>query len=80
MSILKGKKDDNISFQEAILKEMQASRPILPQVYEQPQEVNDPQDINFANYVVSLMRNIPKKQKTVLQSEIISKIVEYTDD
>lgn len=78
MFILKGKKDE-LSFQEAILAEMQASRPIPPQTYEQPQEP-DNEDSSFAKYVVNLMKHIPKKKKIVLQSEFISQLVHYIDD
>lgn len=78
MSILKGKRDD-LSFQEAILNEMKASRPIPPQLYEQPQEVDD-EDTSFARYITNIMKHIPKKKKIVLQSEFISKLVQYIED
>jgi len=78
MSILKGKRDD-LSFQETILNEIQASRPIPPKPYEEPQEIDD-EDTSYAKYIVNIIKNIPKKKKIVLQSEFISKLVQYIDD
>lgn len=78
MYILKGKNDTS-SFQEAILNELIASKPIQPQTYEQPQEA-DNEDTSIAKYVVNLMKHIAKKKKIALQSEFISKLVQYIDD
>ncbi|CAI6366634.1 unnamed protein product [Macrosiphum euphorbiae] len=73
------RKRDESSFQEGTVNEIQASRKIPPQPYEQPQEA-DNEDTSFAKYIINIMKHIPKKQKIVLQSEIISNLVQYIDD
>eukprot|EP00102_Acyrthosiphon_pisum_P018532 XP_016655742.1 PREDICTED: zinc finger MYM-type protein 1-like [Acyrthosiphon pisum] len=68
------RKRDVLSFQEAILNEIQTSRPIPQQPYEQPQEA-DNENTSFAKYIINIM-----KQKIILQSEIISKLVQFIND
>lgn len=69
-------KKNDLSFHESILRELQESRPIPPPA---PSPECQSEDMNFAKYLVDLMKDLPRKRKVALQSEFIARVVEYIE-
>ncbi|CAI6363325.1 unnamed protein product [Macrosiphum euphorbiae] len=65
------KRSNNDSIEESILNELRQSRPILPLSTESKAD----EEKHFGNYLVSLIKNIPKKKKMALQAEIINRVI-----
>lgn len=61
-------------FQRDLLNELKMSRPKLPE----PNEEHDP-DVAFGNYLVSLMKEVPKQIRKKLQCEIIQIVINAQD-
>lgn len=51
------------------------TRPTLPELNEEP---HDP-DVDFGKYLVSLMKEVPKKKRKKLQCQIISTVINAQD-
>lgn len=64
----------------ALLDELKNSRPIppLPITINQPNDDDD--DDRFSCYLASLMRNIPKRHKIILQGKIIAMVINEMDN
>eukprot|EP00102_Acyrthosiphon_pisum_P021367 XP_016658577.1 PREDICTED: uncharacterized protein LOC107883322 [Acyrthosiphon pisum] len=71
------KRSKSDTFEDSILKELRESRPVAPSTN---CTIEEDGDLHYCKYLASLMKNIPKKKKIALQSNLICQVNNCLED
>ncbi|CAI6355160.1 unnamed protein product [Macrosiphum euphorbiae] len=71
------KRSKSDTFEDLILKELRESRPVAPSTN---CSIEEDGDLHYCKYLASLMKNIPKKKKIALQSNLICQVINCLED